>query len=63
MKLLNMKQKKKSGFLGMLLGTLVATILGNMLARKPKIAGQGVIREDARVISTDEGVIRTNQDF
>ena len=47
----------------MLLGTLVATILGNMLTRKPKIAGQGVIREDARVISTGEGVIRTNQDF
>ena len=35
LKQLTMKQKKqKGGFLGMLLGTLGASLLGNMLARK-----------------------------
>ena len=39
-----MKQKEKSEFLVMLLGTLGATLLGHALASKPKILGQGVIR-------------------
>ena len=43
-------QKQKGGFLGMLLGTLGASLLGNMLA------GKGVIR-------AGEGVIRAGQDF
>ena len=43
-------QKQKGGFLGMLLGTLGASLLGNMLA------GKGLIR-------AGEGVIRAGQDF
>ena len=35
--------KYKGGFLGTCLGTLAASILGNVLARKPKIPGWGVI--------------------
>ena len=38
-------QKQKDGFLGMLLGTLGASLLGNMLAGKGAVrAGEGVIR-------------------
>ena len=48
-----MKRKnKKSGFLVTLLGTLDATLLGNMLA------GKEVIRPDEEVIRAGEG-----QDF
>ena len=43
-------QKQKGGFLGMLLGTLGASLLGNLLS------GKGVIR-------AGEGVIRAGQDF
>ena len=43
-------QKQKGGFLGMLLGTLGASLLGNMLA------GKGAVR-------AGEGVIRAGQDF
>ena len=40
-----MKQKKKGGFLSMLLGTLGACLLGNLLAGKSTIrAGEGTIR-------------------
>ena len=41
-----MKQKKqKGGFLSMLLGTLRAILLGNMLTRKEVMrAGQGTVR-------------------
>ena len=48
----NEEEKQKSGFLVILLGTLVATLLGNMLA------GKEVIRPDEEVIRADEG-----QDF
>ena len=43
-------QKQKGGFLGMLLGTLGASLLGNMLA------GKGIVR-------AGEGVTRAGQDF
>ena len=45
-KQLKMKQKEKKGkFLSMLLGTLGASLLGNLLAGKGKIrAGEGTIR-------------------
>ena len=48
----NEEEKQKSGFLVILLGTLGATLLGNMLA------GKEVIRPDDEVIRADEG-----QDF
>ena len=56
-------QKKKGGFFGMLLSTLAASLLGNMLADKPKIPGQGVIREGEGTIRAGEGAIRVVQDF
>ena len=41
----NETKNQKYGFLGMLLGTLGASLLGNMLARKGvNIAGEGVNR-------------------
>ena len=49
------KKNKKNGFLGMLIGTSVASILGSLLAGKAKITGRGVIR-------TVEGIIRADQD-
>ena len=36
-----MKEKNKGGFLSMLLGTLSATLLGNLLS------GKGIVREGA----------------
>ena len=46
----NEAKEQKEGFLGMLLGTLDASLLGNLLTDK------GAIR-------TGEGTIRTGQDF
>ena len=43
MKQFKIKRKKKGGFLSMLLGTLGATLLGNMLAGKGiNRAGDGI---------------------
>ena len=47
---------KKREIISMLLSTLAADILENMLASKPKPLGREVIR-------AGEGTIRTNQDF
>ena len=46
----------RNRFLRMLLGTLAASILGNMLAGKPTITGQWVIR-------ANEETNRANQEF
>ena len=46
----------------MLLGTLGASLLGNMLVGKPKIPGQEVLRT-GEVIWASEGTIRATQDF
>ena len=51
----NEEKKQKKGFLGMLIGTSGASILGSVLAGKAKIPGRGVIR-------TVEGIIRADQD-
>ena len=66
MKESKMKLKNKRGFLGMLLGTLGASLLGNLLTGKEAIAmsqgckvnmsGQGTIR-------AGDGTIRTVQSF
>ena len=55
----NEAKEQKGGFLGMLLGTLGASLLGNLLASKGAIAtsqGWGTVR-------AGEGTIRTGQDF
>ena len=59
----NEAKEQKGGFLGMLLGTLGGSLLGNMLAGKgvnlPKssnILRQGIMR-------AGEGKIRADQDF
>ena len=58
-----MKQRTKGGFPGMVLGTLGAALLGNMLAgkgvKRPKssnIPGRAVMRDI-------EGTIKASQDF
>ena len=44
MKQLKIKQKEKGGFIGILLGTLGASLLGNLLTGKGTIrAGKGAI--------------------
>ena len=66
-----MKQKKtkKVEFLRMLLGTLPDSVLGNVLASKPKIPGQRVrageetVRAGGGTIRADEGLTRTGQNF
>ena len=53
----NEAKKQKGGFLGMLLGTLGASLLGNLSTNKGTIiAGEETIR-------AGEGTIRTGQDF
>ena len=52
----NETKEQKGGFLDMLLGTLAASLLGNMLAGKAKIPAWGVIR-------ASEGTFRAGQDF
>ena len=55
----NEAKEEKSEFFSMLLGTLAASLLGNLLTRKgvkAKILGKGVIR-------ASEGTTRAGQDF
>ena len=53
----NEVKEQKEWFFGMLLGTLGARLLGNMLAVK------GVLRDDDGVIRAGEGVIEAGQKF
>ena len=50
-------KEQKGGFLGMLLGTLCASLLGN------KLVGKGVMRAGKETIRAGEGIIRVDQDF
>ena len=43
-------KEQKDGFLRILLGTLAASMLGNMSAEKPKIPGRGIIKAGEAVI-------------
>ena len=55
----NEAKEQKGGFLGMLLGTLGASLLGNLLTGKGTIrTGKGAI-----AMSGGQGTIRTGQDF
>ena len=61
-----MKQKQEVGFLGMLLGTTGASLLGNSSGSKkvkPKIPEKGVMRACEGTIRAGEGTIRTSQNF
>ena len=50
-------KEQKERFLGMLLDSLGATLLGNMLA------GKGVTRTGERTIRAGKGTIRERKDF
>ena len=50
-------KEQKGGFLDMLLGTLGASLLGNILA------GKLVTKSSERVSRTGEGTVRVVQDF
>ena len=49
--------KRSKHFVGILLGTLNASLLGNLLT------GKGVMRAGEGAIRTGEGTIRAGQDF
>ena len=53
----NDAKEQKGGFLPMILGTLAASVLGNMLA------GKEVMRGGEDVIQAGEGVLRSGQNF
>ena len=58
--------KKQVGFLGMLLDTIGASLLGNSLRSKrvkAKIPEKGVMRAGEGTIRAGEGTIRTSQNF
>ena len=62
----NEAKKQEVVFLGMLLGTIGASLLGNSLGRKrvkAKILEKGVMRAGEGTIRTGEGTIRTSQNF
>ena len=47
----------------MLLDTLSASSLGNMLKGKPKISGKEVVRVSERIIWASQGTIRADDNF
>ena len=53
-----MKLKNKRGFLSMLLGTLGASLLGNVLSKG--LSGSGVIRAGEETIRAGEGTIKAD---
>ena len=53
----NKAKEQKEEFLSMLLGTLGASSLGNLLA------GKGTVRTGEETIIGSEGTIRASQDF
>ena len=69
----NKAKEQKKGFFGMLLGTLGASLLGNLLTgkgaiatsqgRKSNMPGRGAIRAAEVTIRTAEGTIRAGQGF
>ena len=53
----NEAKEQTGGFIVMLLGTLGASLLGNLLT------GKGIIRAGKGTIRPGEGTVRTGQDF
>ena len=60
-------KEQKGGILSMLLGTLGASLLGNLLTGKGAFhAGKGVIKKGKRIHRAGEGIVRAgeaNMDF
>ena len=54
----NETKEQKGGFLSMLLGTLGASLLGNLLA-----GGKGIVRADEGIVRAGEGVNKKKQKF
>ena len=59
----NEAKTQKGELPGMLLGTLVANVLGNMLASKPTITGRWLIWAGEGTIRTVEGTTKAGQKF
>ena len=62
----NESKEQKGGFLKMLLGTLGASLLGNLLVGKGLIAtsqGQETIRAGEGTLRAGEGIIRSGENF
>ena len=59
----NEAKTQKGELPGMLLGTLVANVLGNMLASKPKTTGRWLIWAGEGTIRTVEGTTKAGQKF
>ena len=61
----NEAKRIKGGFFRMLLGTLVASLLGNVRKRGVIREGEGVIQagEGAAAMSQERGTVRAGQDF
>ena len=52
----NETKEQGRGFLGMLLGTLEASLLGNLLT-----GGKGIMRAGDGIVRTDEGIVRAGE--
>ena len=52
----NETKEQRGGFLGMLLGTLGASLLGNLLT-----GGKGIMRADHRIVCAGDGIVRTGE--
>ena len=52
----NETKEKRGGFLGMLLGTLAASLLGNLLT-----GGKGIVRAGDGIVCAGNGIVRTGE--
>ena len=52
----NETKEQKGGFLGMLLGTLGASLLGNLLT-----GGKGIMRAGEGIVRAGEGIVRAGE--
>ena len=52
----NETKEQRGGFLGMLLGTLGASLLGNLLT-----GGKGIMRADDGIVRTGDGIVRAGE--
>ena len=50
----NETKEQKGGYLGMLLGTLAASLFEKMLISKAKMSGRGVLRSHGRTIGAGQ---------
>ena len=59
----NETKEQRGGFLGMLLGTLGASLLGNLLTGGKGImrAGDGIVRAGDGIVSAGDGILRAGE--